>query len=149
MQNCKKLSRGSCALGEHEDLFLKHIVYSASTNFSASLPAPQSDLARQTLKNPYIFNFLAIRDKHDERELEDALVGQVTKFLLELGAGFSFIGSQYKLTVDDEDFYIDLLFYHVKLYCYVVVELKTLAFKPEFAGKLNFLPEIKFTKRDG
>ncbi|MFO7750725.1 MAG: PDDEXK nuclease domain-containing protein [Desulfobacteraceae bacterium] len=110
----------------------------ALTNFSASLPMPQSDLARQTMKDPYIFDFLAIRDKHDERELEDALVGQVTKFLLELGAGFSFIGRQYKVTVDDDDFYIDLLFYHVKLHCYVVVELKAVAFKPEFAGKLNF-----------
>jgi len=110
----------------------------AITNFSASLPAPQSDLARQTLKDPYIFDFLTIRDKHDERELEDALVGQVTNFLLELGAGFSFIGRQFKVTVDDEDFYIDLLFYHVKLHCYVVVELKAVAFKPEFAGKLNF-----------
>lgn len=110
----------------------------AITNFSASLPAPQSDLAQQTLKDPYIFDFLAIRDKHGERELEDALVSQVTKFLLELGAGFSFIGRQCKVTVDDEDFYIDLLFYHVKLHCYVVVELKAVAFKPEFAGKLNF-----------
>ena len=110
----------------------------ALTNFSASLPAPQSDLARQTLKDPYIFDFLAIREKHDEKELEDALVSQVTKFLLELGAGFSFIGRQYKVTVDD-DFHIDLLFYHVKLHCYVVVELKAVAFKPEFAGKLNFL----------
>lgn len=110
----------------------------ALTNFSASLPSPQSDLAKQTLKDPYIFDFLTIREKHDERELEDALVGQVTKFLLELGAGFSFIGRQYKITVDDDDFYIDLLFYHVKLHCYVVVELKAVAFKPEFAGKLNF-----------
>ena len=110
----------------------------ALTNFSASLPAPQSDLAQQTLKDPYIFDFLAIRDKHDERELEDALIEQVTKFLLELGSGFSFIGRQYKLIVDDEDFYIDLLFYHVRLYCYVVVELKAVAFKPEFAGKMNF-----------
>jgi len=110
----------------------------ALTNFSASLPAPQSDLARQTLKDPYIFDFLTIREKHDERELEDALIGQVTKFLLELGAGFSFIGRQHKISVDDEDFYIDLLFYHVKLHCYVVVELKAVAFKPEFAGKMNF-----------
>ena len=110
----------------------------ALTNFSASLPVPQSDLARQTLKDPYIFDFLAIREKHDERELEDALVAQVARFLLELGAGFSFIGRQYKLTVDDEEFYMDLLFYHVKLHCYVVVELKAAPFKPEFAGKLNF-----------
>ncbi len=110
----------------------------ALTNFSASLPAPQSDLARQTLKDPYIFDFLTIRERYDEKELEDALISQVTKFLLELGAGFSFIGRQYKITVDDDDFYIDLLFYHVKLHCYVVVELKAVQFKPEFAGKLNF-----------
>lgn len=90
------------------------------------------------MKDPYIFDFLTIREKHDERELEDELVGQVTRFLLELEAGFSFIGRQYKVTVDDEDFYIDLLFYHVKLHCYVVVELKAVTFKPEFAGKLNF-----------
>jgi len=110
----------------------------AVTNFETTLPKPQSDLAMQTIKDPYNFDFLTIRDKHDEKELEDALVGQVTKFLLELGAGFSFIGRQYKLTVDDDDFYIDLLFYHVKLHCYVVVELKAVKFKPEFAGKLNF-----------
>ncbi|MBF0406648.1 MAG: DUF1016 family protein [Candidatus Riflebacteria bacterium] len=110
----------------------------ALTNFSASLPVPQSDLAHQTLKDPYIFDFLTIREKHDEKELEDALVGQVTRFLLELGAGFSFLGRQYKLCVDGDDFYIDLLFYHVKLHCYVVVELKAVPFKPEFAGKLNF-----------
>ena len=110
----------------------------AITNFETTLPKPQSDLAMQTIKDPYNFDFLTIRDKHDEKELEDALVGQVTKFLLELGAGFSFIGRQYKLTVDDDDFYIDLLFYHVKLHSYVVVELKAVKFKPEFAGKLNF-----------
>jgi predicted nuclease of restriction endonuclease-like (RecB) superfamily len=110
----------------------------ALTNFSASLPAPQSDLARQTLKDPYVFDFITLREKHDEKELEDALVQHVTKFLLELGAGFSFIGRQYKLVVDDEDFYIDLLFYQVRLHCYVVVELKAVKFKPEFAGKLNF-----------
>jgi predicted nuclease of restriction endonuclease-like (RecB) superfamily len=110
----------------------------ALTNFSASLPVPQSDLARQTLKDPYIFDFLTIREKHDEKELEDGLISQVTKFLLELGAGFSFIGRQYKICVDGDDYYIDLLFYHVKLHCYVVVELKAVQFKPEFAGKLNF-----------
>lgn len=110
----------------------------AITNFETTLPKPQSDLALQTIKDPYNFDFLTIRDKHDEKELEDALVGQVTKFLLELGAGFSFIGRQYKLTVDEDDFYIDLLFYHVKLHSYVVVELKAVKFKPEFAGKLNF-----------
>jgi len=110
----------------------------AITNFQATLPKPQSDLALQTIKDPYHFDFLAIREKHNEKELEDALVEQVTKFLLELGAGFSFIARQYKLTVNDDDFYIDLLFYHVRLHCYVVVELKAVKFKPEFAGKLNF-----------
>jgi predicted nuclease of restriction endonuclease-like (RecB) superfamily len=110
----------------------------AITNFQASLPKPQSDLALQIIKDPYNFDFLTIREKHDERELEAALVDQVTTFLLELGAGFSYLGRQYKLTVDDEDFYIDLLFYHTRLHCYVAVELKAVNFKPEYAGKLNF-----------
>jgi predicted nuclease of restriction endonuclease-like (RecB) superfamily len=110
----------------------------AVTNFRSTLPAPQSDLAIQTIKDPYHFDFLSIREKHDEKELEDALVEQVTKFLLELGAGFSFIARQYKLTVDGDDFYVDLLFYHVRLHSYVVIELKAVKFQPEFAGKLNF-----------
>ncbi len=108
------------------------------TNFSTSLPSPQSDLAQQTLKDPYIFDFLSLKKHYDEKELENALTRQVSRFLLELGTGFSFIGRQYRITVDDEEFYIDLLFYHVKMHCYVVVELKTVNFKPEFVGKLNF-----------
>jgi predicted nuclease of restriction endonuclease-like (RecB) superfamily len=110
----------------------------AITNFNMTLPAPNSDLAHQTLKDPYIFDFLNMRVDYDERELESSLVAHVTKFLLELGAGFSYIGRQYKLDVADEEFYIDLLFYHVRLHCYVVVELKTGKFKPEYAGKLSF-----------
>ncbi len=110
----------------------------AVTNFKATLPAPQSDLAKQTLKDPYNFDFLTIREKHDEKELENALVEQIIKFLLELGAGFSFLGRQYRLNIEGDDFYPDLLFYHVRLHCYVVVELKAVNFKPEFAGKLNF-----------
>ncbi len=110
----------------------------AITNFKATLPQPQSDLARETLKDPYNFDFLTLTEKHNEKELENALVNHVTKFLLELGAGFSFIGQQYKLEVSGDEFFIDLLFYHVKLHCYVVVELKAVKFKPEFAGKLNF-----------
>lgn len=110
----------------------------AITNFHATLPTPQSDLARQTLKDPYKFDFLNLREKHDEKELEDALINHVTKFLLELGAGFSYIGRQYRLEIDGDEFFIDLLFYHVRLHCYVVIELKTVKFKPEFAGKLNF-----------
>jgi len=110
----------------------------AVTNFAATLPAPQSDLARQTLKDPYAFDFLTLREQYDERELEDALVKHVTRFLLELGAGFSYLGRQYRLEVGGDEFFIDLLFYHVPLHCYVVVELKAVKFQPEFAGKLNF-----------
>jgi predicted nuclease of restriction endonuclease-like (RecB) superfamily len=110
----------------------------AITNFKATLPEPQSDLARQTLKDPYSFDFLMLREKHDEKELEDALINQVTRFLLEMGAGFSYIGRQYRLEINGDEFFIDLLFYHIRLHCYVVVELKAVKFKPEFAGKLNF-----------
>lgn len=110
----------------------------AITNFKTTLPEPQSDLARQTLKDPYNFDFLMLREKHDEKELEDALIDHITRFLLELGAGFSYIGRQFRLEVDGDEFFIDLLFYHVRLHCYVVIELKTAKFKPEFAGKLNF-----------
>lgn len=110
----------------------------AINNFQATLPEPQSDLARQTIKDPYNFDFLTLREKHDEQELESALISHVTQFLLELGAGFSYIGRQYRLEVAGDDFFLDLLFYHVKLHCYVVVELKAVKFKPEFAGKLNF-----------
>lgn len=110
----------------------------AITNFETTLPAPQSDLARETLKNPYNFDFLMLTEQHNEKELEDALIKHVTKFLLELGAGFSFLGRQYRLEVSGDEFFIDLLFYHVRLHCYIVVELKAVKFKPEFAGKLNF-----------
>jgi len=110
----------------------------AVTNFQLKLPEPQSDLAEQTLKNPYNFDFLTLREEYDEKELEDALINQITQFLLELGTGFSYLGRQVHLRVGKSDFYMDLLFYHVRLHCYVVVELKTEKFKPEFAGKLNF-----------
>lgn len=108
------------------------------TNFKAVLPKPQSDLAIQTMKDPYNFDFLTLRGDYDEKELEDALIDHVSKFLLELGAGFSFIGKQYKLNVEGDEFFIDLLFYHTHLHAYVVVELKTQKFKPEFSGQLNF-----------
>lgn len=110
----------------------------AISNFQTTLPAPQSDLARETLKDPYVFDFLSLTEKYNERELENALIEHVTRFLLELGAGFSYLGKQYKLEIAGDEFLIDLLFYHVKLHCYVVVELKTVKFKPEFAGQLNF-----------
>jgi len=110
----------------------------AITNFDAQLPKPQSALANEITKDPYSFDFLALRESYDEKELEEALVANITKFLLELGSGFAFVGQQYKIVVDKSDFKIDLLFYHTKLHCYVVVELKTTDFKPEYAGKLNF-----------
>jgi len=110
----------------------------AVSNFAVTLPKPQSDLAVQTLKDPYIFDFLSITGEYREKELKNALVSHVTQFLLELGAGFSYIGRQMPLQVDDREFFIDLLFYHTKLHCYVVVELKTVGFEPEHAGKLNF-----------
>lgn len=108
-----------------------------TSNFAARLP-PQSDLAQQSLKDPYIFDFLALDADFRERELEAGLVRHLEKFLLELGQGFAFVGRQYPLTVGENDSYIDLLFYHLKLRCFVVIELKRGEFKPEYAGKLNF-----------
>ena len=108
------------------------------SNFENHLPSPQSDLAQQTLKDPYCFDFLTLSEKHNEKELEAALTENISQFLLELGAGFAFVGKQYHLQISDKDFYIDLLFYHLKLRCYVVIELKTTEFKPEYVGKLNF-----------
>ena len=110
----------------------------AVTNFEQRLPAPQSDLARQTLKDPYVFDFLTLAKPFRERELETSLVRHLETFLMELGVGFAFVGRQHKLTVDEDDFYLDLLFYHLKLRCFVVVELKVGAFKPDYAGKMNF-----------
>ena len=108
------------------------------TNFDKTLPAPQSELAQQLLKDPYNFEFLTLGSDARERELERGLLDHLRMFLLELGAGFAFVGSQYPLTVDDEEFFIDLLFYHLKLRCYIVIDLKMQKFKPEFAGKMNF-----------
>jgi predicted nuclease of restriction endonuclease-like (RecB) superfamily len=110
----------------------------AVTNFPVTLPAPQSDLARESLKDPYRFDFLGLGDESQERAIEGALVRHVTEFLLELGAGFAFVGRQVLLDVGGEEFFIDLLFYHLKLRCYVVIELKAGKFKPEHLGQLGF-----------
>ena len=110
----------------------------AVTNFAASLPKPQSDLARESLKDPYRFDFLGLTEQAQEREIEHALVRHVTDFLLELGAGFAFVGKQVLLNVGGDEFFMDLLFYHLKLRCYVVIELKAGAFKPEHVGQLGF-----------
>lgn len=111
---------------------------SAITNFDERLPAPGSDLARQLLKDPYLFDFLDLGQEADERAIEDALVHHITQFLLELGAGFAYVGRQVNLEVGGEDFFIDLLFYHLKLRCYIVVELKADKFRPEHLGQLGF-----------
>ncbi|NET62587.1 MAG: DUF1016 domain-containing protein [Symploca sp. SIO2E6] len=110
----------------------------AITNFNQALPQTQSQLAQQLLKDPYNFDFLSLSREAQERELERALVNHIRDFLLELGVVFAFVGSQYHLEVGDEDFYIDLLFYHLQLRSYVVIDLKTTKFKPEFSGKMNF-----------
>lgn len=110
----------------------------AITNFDRALPPPQSDLANQLLKDPYHLDFLDVTSSVQERELERALVERIREFLLELGVGFAFVGSQYHLEVDGDDYYIDLLFYHLKLRCYVVIDLKVTEFQPEFSGKMNF-----------
>ena len=108
------------------------------SNFDRSLPSPQSDLVQQTLKDPYIFDFLTLQDSFRERELETNLLQQLERFLLELGQGFAFVGRQHFLEVGDREFYVDLLFYHLKLRCFVVIDLKKGEFKPEYAGKMNF-----------
>lgn len=108
------------------------------SNFENLLPAAQSELATQTMKDPYVFDFIPFKEDMVERDIENALVREVTSLLLELGTGFAFLGNQYHLTVGGDDFYIDLLFYNLNLRCYIVIELKTGDFKPEYAGQLNF-----------
>ncbi len=114
----------------------------AITNFEATLPKPQSDLANQLLKDPYTFDFLSLGAEAKERDLEKALLERIRDFLLELGVGFAFVGSQYHLEVGGEDFYLDLLFYHLWLHCYVVIDLKMGEFKPEYSGKMSFYVSV-------
>lgn len=110
----------------------------ATTNFERTLPLPQSDLAQQLLKDPYNFDFFSLGESAQERDLERALIGHIRDFLLELGVGFAFVGSQYQIEVGEKDFYLDLLFYHLRLRCFVVIDLKMSDFPPEFSGKMNF-----------
>ena len=119
-------------------LYQRQVLVDKVSNFESRLPSPQSELAVQTMKDPYVFDFIPFREEMLERDIEQALVRDVTKLLLELGTGFAFIGNQYHLNVGGDDFYIDLLFYNLNLRCYVVIELKTGDFKPEYAGQLNF-----------
>ncbi len=113
-------------------------VGNGQTNFSTTLPALQSDLANQTIKNPYYFDFIEVEDERSERAIEKELIKHISEFMIELGKGFAFVGKQYNVVVNNNDYFIDLLFYHLHLRCYVVFELKAGKFKPEYAGKLNF-----------
>jgi len=129
-------SRDVLALQIKSNLFARQ--GKSVNNFRNTLPDSQSDLAVQTLKDPYNFDFLTMSKPFHEKDIEKQLVAHITRFLLELGKGFSFIGQQYHLVVGDADYYIDLLFYHIRLRCFVVIELKNTKFIPEYAGKLNF-----------
>jgi predicted nuclease of restriction endonuclease-like (RecB) superfamily len=129
-------SRDVLALQIKSDLYGRQ--GKAVTNFTQTLPAPNSELAQQTLKDPYIFDFLQLSEDYKERDIENQLTQHITHFLLELGKGFAFIGKQYNLQLNEKEYFIDLLFYHIPMQCYVVVELKNKDFEPEFAGKLNF-----------
>lgn len=119
-------------------LYQRQVLAEKVSNFENRLPSPQSELAAQTMKDPYVFDFITFKEDMLERDVEQALVRDVTRLLLELGTGFAFLGNQYHLNVGGDDFYIDLLFYNINLRRYVVIELKTGDFKPEYAGKLNF-----------
>lgn len=122
----------------------------AVTNFSKTLPDYDSDLVRETLKDPYNFDFITLSETFKEKELEDALIDNIQKFLIELGSGFAFVGKQFEITVNKKPFRIDLLFYHIKLKRYVVIDLKAKSFEPEFAGKLNFyVTAVDRQLRDG
>jgi len=123
----------------------------AVSNFKATLPPGHSDLAQSLTKDPYLFDFLTLREDANERAVEVGLISHVEKFLLELGAGFSLVGRQVHLVVGDQDFYLDLLFYHLKLRCFVVIDLKARDFTPEAAGKMNFYlsaVDDQFRQRD-
>ena len=120
------------------DLYARQVLANKVSNFENRLTSPQSELAVQTMKDPYVFDFIPFREDMVERDIENALVQDVTKLLLELGTGFAFLGNQYHLNVGGDDFYIDLLFYNLNLRSYVVIELKTGEFKPEYAGQIYF-----------
>jgi predicted nuclease of restriction endonuclease-like (RecB) superfamily len=119
-------------------LYERQAIAQKTTNFSNTLPSPQSDLAQELIKDPYNFDFLTLEEDAHERHLENGLMSHLKKFLVELGVGFAFVGSQYLIKIGSDEFYLDLLFYHLKLRCYVVIEIKMKEFKPEYAGKMNF-----------
>ena len=110
----------------------------SNNNFKISLPKNDSDLANYIVKDPYVFDFISLNNNYKEQELENAMIDKIKDLLLELGKGFSFVGNQYKISMKDKDYFIDLLFYHLELRCYIVVELKATSFRPEFIGQLSF-----------
>ena len=120
------------------ELYERQVLGDKPNNFNESLSSSQSELAKDMMKDPYILNLTGLKQNYIETELEQAMVEKIKTVLLELGNGFSFVGNQYKLEVGNKDYFIDLLFYHTKLHCYIVVELKNTEFKPEYAGKVNF-----------
>lgn len=140
IRNCIQngCSRNVLAHQIETKLYERQVLVEKISNFEENLPSPQSEMALQTMKDPYIFDFIPFSEDMKERELENALIGDITKFLLELGTGFAFLGNQYHLNVGGDDYFIDLLFYNLNLRSYVVIELKTGEFKPEYAGQLNF-----------
>lgn len=131
-------SRSLLTMQIESKLYERQVVAEKVTNFPATLPDIQSDLAIQTMKDPYLFDFISLKGKVKEIEIEKAVIDKIKDVLIELGKGFAFVGEQYKITVSEKDYYIDLLFYHLKLKCYVVVELKAREFEPTDAGQLNF-----------
>lgn len=131
-------SRNVMVMQIESNLYQRQVTKEKTNNFDRTLPKPLSDMANELIKDPYKLDFLGIGDEAHEREIEKELVKHITHFLLELGKGFAFVGQQYHIEVSHKDYYIDLLFYHTKLKCYVVIELKAGEFKPEYAGKLNF-----------
>lgn len=120
------------------NLYSRQIEQKKISNFPKNLSSSQSELALETMKDPYVFDFIELKEEPKEKDLEEALINNITKLLLELGKGFAFVGHQYHLEVAGEDYYIDLLFYNIKLKCYVIIELKISEFKPEYAGQLSF-----------
>lgn len=131
------------------DLFHRQINSKKVNNFTATLPAPQSDFANYLLKDPYIFDLAGVKERADERDIEEQLVKHVTRYLLEMGNGFAFVARQKHFQIGDSDFYVDLILYNIKLHAYVVVELKSTSFKPEYAGQLNFYINVVDDKLQG
>ena len=141
----KKYAEATIKNGWSKDMLVMQLennyhlrIGNSSNNFKITLPDVNSDLANNTIKDPYVFDFLTLKENYKEKELEQAMIEKIKDVLIELGKGFSFVGNQYKLSTENSDYFIDLLFYHLDLRCYIVVELKTTEFKPEYIGQLGF-----------